>query len=480
MKEYKLFIDGQWVPSSSGALADDIDPATGEVFARVHQATLHDLEKAIAAADAARESWGKTLAAEREGILLKAAEVLAGRIPEVAEVLRREGGAAFGKSMFEASFVVNLLRSAAGECRRIFGDTMPSDSPGVFSMSVRRPLGVIAGIAPFNFPFLLACKKVALALAAGNTFVLKPAGYTPVSGLLIAEIFEAAGLPKGVLNVIPGPGAKLGDALTVDPRVKMITFTGSTEVGRHIATLAAPYFKKVTLEMGGKSPIIVLKDADIAYAADAACFGIFMHQGQICMANSRIIVEAPVYEAFCEAFAAKVKKLQMGDPSHPHTVIGPLITRGQCGVVQGHVDDALANGAKLLCGGKSEGAFYEATVLAGVTTDMVVFREESFGPLVSVIKAADSEEALRIANDSCFGLSSALITNDLQKALDLSLRLEAGMVHINDSSILDEPHVPFGGIKESGTGREGGRWSMEEMTEIKWITVQLGKRQFPF
>ena len=480
MKEYKLFIGGEWVPSSGGVIADNIDPATGKAFARVHQATLDDLEKALAAADRAGESWGKSLASEREAILLKAAEVLAGRIPEVAEILRREGGAAFGKSMFEASFVVNLFRSAAGECRRIFGETMPSDSPGVFSMSVRKPLGVIAGIAPFNFPFLLASKKVAMALAAGNTFILKPAGYTPISGLLIGEIFEAAGLPKGVLNVIPGPGAKLGDALTVDPRVKLVTFTGSTEVGRHIATLAAPLFKKVTLEMGGKSPMIVLQDADIDYAAQAACFGIFMHQGQICMANSRIIVEAPAYDAFCKAFAERVAKLQMGDPDHPHTVIGPLITEGQCGVVQHHVDDAVSKGAKILCGGKSERAFYQATVLAGVTQEMVVFREESFGPLVSIIKVADSEEALRVANDSCFGLSSALITNDLQKALDLSLRLEAGMVHVNDSSVYDEPHVPFGGIKDSGMGREGGRWSMEEMTETKWITIQLGKRHFPF
>jgi vanillin dehydrogenase len=480
MKEYRLFIDGQWVPSIAGKLADDIDPATGKVFARVHQAGLEDLEKAVAAAHRASEAWGATLANEREAILLKAADILAARIPEVAEVLRYEGGATFGKSMFEASFVVNLLRSAAGECRRIFGETMPSDSPGQFSMSVRRPLGVIAGIAPFNFPFLLACKKVALALAAGNAFVLKPAGYTPVSGLLIAEIFEAAGLPKGVLNVIPGPGAALGDALTTDPRVKMVTFTGSTEVGRHIAQLAAKNFKKFTLELGGKSPMIVLKDADIAYAVDAACFGIFLHQGQVCMVNSRVIVEAPIYESFCQAFAAKVKTLKMGDPHHPHTVIGPLITKGQCATVQGHVDDAVSKGAKLLAGGRSDGAFYEATVLGGVTSDMAVYRDETFGPLVSIIEARDSEEALAIANDSCYGLSSALITNDLQKAMDLSLRLEAGMVHVNDCTIGDEPHVPFGGVKDSGMGREGGRWSMEEMTETKWITIQLGKRHFPF
>jgi aldehyde dehydrogenase (NAD+) len=480
MREYKLFIGGEWVASTGNTIADNIDPATGKAFARVHQAGLADLEKAVAAAHAASKEWGNTLANQREAILLKAADVLAGRIPEIAEVLRYESGSTFGKSMFEVSFCVNLLRSAAGECRRIFGETMPSDSPGLFSMSVRRPLGVIAGIAPYNFPFLLAFKKVAMALAAGNAFVLKPAGYTPISGLMIAEVMEAAGLPKGVLNVIPGPGGKLGDALIADPRVKMVTFTGSTEVGRHIGELAAKHFKKCTLEMGGKSPLIVLKDADIPYAVDAACFGIFLHQGQVCMVNSRIIVEEPVFDAFCQAFTAKVRTLQVGDPHHPHTVIGPLINQGQCAVVQGHVDDAVKKGARLLNGGKSEGAFYEPTILAGVTGDMVVYRDETFGPLVSIIRARDSEEALEIANDSNYGLSSAVITNDLQKAMDLALRLESGAVHLNDCTIYDEPHVPFGGIKESGMGREGGKWSMEEMTEIKWITIQMGKRHFPF
>jgi aldehyde dehydrogenase (NAD+) len=235
MKEYKLFIDGEWVPSSTGTVLDDINPATGEVYARIHQASDQDMERAIVAAYRAREAWGNTLANQRETIILKAADILEQRIPEVADVLMDEAGSVFGKAMFEASFVVNLLRSAAGECRRIVGETMPSDSPGVFSMSVRRPLGVIAGIAPFNFPFLLATKKVALALAAGNTFVLKPATYTPVTGLKIAEIFEAAGLPKGVLNVVPVQGSVLGNRFVADPRVRMITFTGSTEIGKQLA-----------------------------------------------------------------------------------------------------------------------------------------------------------------------------------------------------------------------------------------------------
>lgn len=480
MKEYKLFIDGEWVASSTGTLLDDMNPATGEVFGRVHQASADDLERAIAAAYRAREGWGNTLAKERETILLKAADILEQRIPEIANVLMDEAGSVFGKAMFEASFVVNLLRSAAGECRRIVGETIPSDSPGVFSMSVRRPLGVIAGIAPFNFPFLLATKKVALALAAGNTFVLKPATYTPVTALKIAEIFEAAGLPKGVLNVVPVQGSVLGNTFVADPRIRMITFTGSTEVGMQLAAEAGKHLKRITLELGGKSPLIVLKDADLDYAVNAAAFGIFLHQGQVCMANSRLIVEAPLFDAFCDKLVTKVHSYQVGDPHDPHSVIGPMIDRKQCGVLDRHVQDAVAKGAKLLSGGKSDGAFYQPTILGGVTPDMVVFREESFGPAVSVIRAADSEDALRLANDSCFGLSAALITNDLQKAFDLSLRIESGMVHVNDCSIMDEPHVPFGGVKLSGFGREGGHYSMDEMTELKWITVQMGQRQFPF
>ena len=480
MKECKLFIDGEWVASSTGTLADDMNPATGEVYAKVHQASRDDIERAIAAAYRTRGEWGATAPAQREAILIKAAGILEERLTEFADVLIDEGGATFGKAMFEASFVVTLLRSAAGECRRIFGETIPSDAPGMFSMSIRRPLGVIAGISPFNFPFLLAMKKVALALAAGNTFVLKPASPTPVIGLKIAELFEAAGLPKGVLNVIPVKGSILGDPLVEDPRIRMVTFTGSTEVGKQLAEVAGRYQKKITLEMGGKSPLIVLKDADLDYAVDAAAFGLFFHQGQVCMANSRLIVETDIYDQFCEKLALKIKGLKVGDPRQPDTVIGPLVDGKQCAFIDAQVQDALAKGARVLAGGEPNGGFYMPTIVADVTTEMRIFDEESFGPVVCVIKAADSEEALALANNSSFGLSSGVITNDLQKAFDLAFRLEAGMVHINDCSILDEPHVPFGGVKDSGVGREGGHYSMEEMTEVKWITIQMGKRHFPF
>jgi aldehyde dehydrogenase (NAD+) len=480
VKTYSLFIDGKWSGAADGAVADDFNPATGALFARVAQAGRADALRAIEAAHKARESWARLIVSERAAILLRAAEILATRVDEFREVLIDESGSTFGKAMFEVFYCIDLLRSAAGDARHIFGETLPHSMNGQVGMTVRQPLGVIGGIAPFNAPFLLAMKKVVLALAAGNCFVLKPSEETPVTGVKIAELFEAAGLPPGVLNVVPGPARDVAGVLLSDPRVRMITFTGSTQVGKLIAVEAAKHLKKITLEMGGKNPLIVLRDADVDYAVRAGCFGIYFHQGQVCMANSRIIVEAPVYDEFCEKFAARAKTYKVGDPHDPQTVIGPLIRRTQCAFIDEHVQDAVSKGARVLTGGTHQDNFYQPTVVAGVTSAMRIYAEESFGPITSIIKAASSEEALAMANDTSYGLAAGLITNDLQKAMDLALRLESGMVHINDTTVADEPHVPFGGIKNSGFGREGGRYSMEEMTELKWITVQLGQRQFPF
>ena len=480
VRSYSLYIDGKWTPAADGAVAEDFNPATGALFARVAQASRADAVRAVDAAYRARESWGRVIASERAGILLRAADILAGKVDDIRDVLIEESGSTFGKSMFEVMYCIDLLRSAAGDVRHIFGETLPHSAPGQIGMTVRQPLGVIAGIAPFNAPFLLAMKKVVLALAAGNCFVLKPSEETPVTGIKIAEIFHEAKLPPGVLNVVPGPAKDVGDVLLTDPRIRMITFTGSTKVGKLIAVEAAKNLKKFTLEMGGKNPLIVLRDADVDYAVKAGCFGIYFHQGQVCMANSRIIVEAPVYDEFCEKFAARTKTYKVGDPRDPHTVIGPLIRRSQCAFIDEHVADASAKGAKVLTGGTHQDSFYQPTVIAGVTPEMRIYSEESFGPITSIIKVNSAEEALTVANDTSYGLSAGVITNDLQKAMDLALRLESGMVHINDTTVTDEPHVPFGGIKNSGFGREGGNYSMEEMTELKWITIQLGQRQFPF
>ncbi len=480
VKEYSLYIDGKWCSAADRAVADDFNPATGALFARVAQAARADALRAVEAAYRSRDAWARMLVADRAAILLRAADILATKVEEIREVLIEESGSTFGKSMFEVSYCIDLLRSAAGDARHIFGDTLPHSMPGQLGMVVRQPLGVIGGIAPFNAPFLLAMKKVALALAAGNCFVLKPSEETPVSGLKIAEIFHEANLPPGVLNVVPGPAQEVGTVLISDPRVRMIAFTGSTKVGKLIAAEAAKHLKKITLEMGGKNPLIVLRDADVDYAVRAGCFGIYFHQGQVCMANSRIVVEEPLFAAFCEKFAARAQSYKVGDPHDPQTVIGPLIRRAQCAFIDEHVQDAVAKGARVLTGGTHSNSFYQPTVIAGVTADMRIYSEESFGPITSIIRARSAEEALTIANDTSYGLAAGVITNDLQKAMDLALRLDTGMVHINNTTVSDEPHVPFGGIKNSGFGREGGRYSMQEMTELKWITIQLGQRQFPF
>lgn len=476
---YNLYIGGAWRRASRNAITDDFNPATGALYARVQQAGAAEITQAIDAAAEAQKLWQKQLVSEREAIFHRAVDVLQAKAREIMDVLVEETGSVVGKAGFEVAYCTELLRTAASELRRATGETLPQSMPGQFGFTVRQPLGVVAGIAPFNAPFLLAMKKVVLALAAGNAFVLKPSEETPVTGLKIAELFHDAGLPAGLLSVLPGPAAEVGATLFADPRVKMITFTGSTQTGRYLAVEAAKTLKKFTLEMGGKNPLIVLKDADVDYAVRAAAFGIFFHQGQVCMANSKILVEKPVFEEFCAKFTAVAKSLKVGDPKDPETIIGPLIRKAQCAVIDGHVEDARAKGAQVLCGASHHDQFYLPTVLAGVTPQMRIFQEESFGPITSIIAVEDSEEALALANETSYGLSSAIITNDMQKALDLSFRLEAGMVHINDCTVSDEPHVPFGGIKNSGFGREGGRFSMDEMTELKWITVQMGQRQFP-
>ena len=474
------YINGQTIDVDDSTLTAVVNPANGQTIAKVFMAGPEHMTKAIDAAYAAKDAWGNTTPSTRELILIRAADVLEAMRMDVVKILIEEAGSTFGKSQFEVSYVVGVLRSAAGECRRILGHTIPSDTPGRFSMAIRRPLGVVGGIAPFNFPLILAVKKVAFALAAGNTFVLKPSEETSLIGLKIAEIFEKAGLPAGVLNVVTGDGPALGPVLCSDPRVKAVLFTGSTAVGRSIAVECARHGKKVDLEMGGKSPLLVLKDANLEYAVNTASIGIFIHQGQICMAGSRVIVEAPVYDKFLELFVAKAKTLKVGDPNDPHTVIGPLIRTSQGPFIAERIAASKAQGARVLCGGTYEGNFFQPTVIADVTPEMSIFREELFGPVVSVIKANDASHAIALANDSRYGLTAAVITNDLQIAMRCAMELEAGSVHVNGSTIHDEPHGPFNSIKDSGPGREGGQWSMDELTQLKWVTIQQGEAHYPF
>ena len=474
------YIGGKSLEVPPAALTDVINPASQKVFAKVFMAEEEHMRAAINAADAAKHLWGATPPKERERLLRRAADELEAATQEMVDLLIDEAGSTAGKAYMEVAISSDDLRSIAGEARRIHGDVIPSNVPGLVSLVIRKPLGVVAGISPFNFPVILSLKKVAFALAAGNTFILKPSEETSLVGLKLAEIFERAGFPPGVLNVVPGDGARMAQVLYDDPRVKMISFTGSTAVGRKIATECAKRGKKFTLEMGGKSPLIVLRDADVDYAVDTACFGMFIHQGQICMAGSRIIVEEPIYEEFLKRFVAKAQTLKVGDPRDPHTIVGPLIRSSQCPMITRKIKDAVAGGARLLCGGNYEGNFFQPTVLADVKPEMAAFQDELFGPVAAVSKAKDAEHALALANSSSYGLSSAVLTNDMQKAMRFAMELETGMVHLNGPTVHDEVVAPFGGVKDSGAGREGGRWSIEEMTEVKWVTIQMGKRPYPF
>ncbi|MBE6015761.1 MAG: aldehyde dehydrogenase family protein [Lachnospiraceae bacterium] len=480
MKEYKLYLAGEWVDTKSGKVVDDLNPADGSVFAKVHTAGKDELETAIVKGLEAQKAWIALLPEEREKVLLKAADIMEAHLPEYGQILIEESGSCFMKAMDEVAQTVNIFRAAAGECRRVDGGVTPGEVAGEFSYWVREPLGLCAGIGPFNYPLLLCANKVVFALAAGNSFILKPASDTPVSGgVIIAECLEAAGLPKGVFSVLPGPGSVIGDGLVEDERVKMIAFTGSTKVGSAIAVKAATHLKKYALEMGGKNPIIILKDADIEQAVETTLFGAYFHQGQICMATSRVIVEAPIYDEFCDKLLARVKNLKVGDPHDQMTIIGPLIHEEQCAFIDGQIKDATSKSATLLCGGTHKGAFYDPSLLKDVTPEMEIFHEESFGPITSIIKAKDAEDALALCNNNKYGLSAAVMTNDVRIAMDFAKRVESGMVHINDTTVAGSRRAPFGGVKKSGIGREDSAFSIEEFTELKWVTIRYEKRGFP-
>jgi acyl-CoA reductase-like NAD-dependent aldehyde dehydrogenase len=375
------------------------------------------------------------------------------------------------------------LREAAAQTYNVTGEVIPADYPGAFFMAQRQPAGVVAGFGPFNVPYILSMRSVALPIAYGNTAVLKPSEEAPVTGgILLAEVFEEAGFPPGVLNVLTHcreDAPEIGDELIAHPAVRRISFTGSTENGRIIAEKAGRHLKRAVLELGGKDPLIILKDADLDFAADAAAWGAFLHQGQICMSTERIIIDQSIADEFTDKLVLRVKALKVGDPRDPSTSIGPLINKAAVDKVHGHVHDAISEGAKLIAGGKYEGLVYHPTILTDVKPGMRVFTDQTFGPVAPIIKVNDSDEALRVANNSKYGLSAGIITNDFLKALDMAQHLETGMVHIGDQTINDEPQAPFGGLKGSGYGRMGGKAALDEFTELRLINIQRTKRTFP-
>ncbi|MGA0142024.1 MAG: aldehyde dehydrogenase family protein [Betaproteobacteria bacterium] len=481
-KQFKgLSIGGQWVTTAT--TFNDLNPADGSVWAEVPDASLTETTMALRAAQQAFAPWAALPFQQRSHYMIKIAEVVERRKDDLVEALRFEGGGWIGKGMFEAGYVPEVFYAAAASNYAAMGEVMPSES-GKFSLAVRRPMGVVTCISPWNFPSLLTARGIAFALAAGNTVVLKPSEETPYTGgLFFAEVFEEAGVPAGVLNVITCSRdnvQSVGDELIDHPAVKGISFTGSTPVGRMIAARAGAHLKKACVELGGKDALIVCEDADLERATQAANFGSFMHQGQICMSVEKILVQEQIFQPFVERFVERASRLKVGDPTKdPSHVIGPLINDKQAAKVKEQIEDAVAKGATVALGGGVKGRYVEPTILLNVTPDMLVYRDETFGPVVPVIPFTTDDQAIAIANDTEYGLSSGVITRDESRALAIANRLETGMCHVNCSSVNDEPHVPFGGSKASGLGRHGGRWSHETFTETRWITLERGGRPFP-
>jgi acyl-CoA reductase-like NAD-dependent aldehyde dehydrogenase len=481
---YRQFIAGQWVDAAGGGTFEDLNPYTGEVVATVAAGAREDARRAVQAAAEAFPAWSQTPPAERQRIFLAAADLLEGRSEEVVGLLANETGCSFGFGMFQMGFVAGLLRQAAGTAYAPIGQILPSDLPGAFAMGIRRPVGVVGAIAPWNAALILSARSVAAPLVLGNTVVAKPSEESPfVGGLLWGEVFTEAGLPAGVLNVVthaPGQAGPIADELVENPSVRRINFTGSTATGRKLAEAAGRNLKRVVLELGGYNPLIVLADADLEYAVDATAFGAFLHQGQICMSARRIIVERPIAEEFVGRLAAKTAGLKVGDPSEQDTVIGPLINERALQTVAGRVADAVAKGARVLAGGAQVGRCYQATLLADVPADSELARLETFGPVASVEVVDGEQAAVRRANDTPYGLAAGILTSDPDKGLALAEQLQSGIVHVNDQPVHDEPQMPFGGVKDSGWGRFGSSAAMDEFTELRWVTVQSGTRPFPF
>ncbi|GAA3673492.1 aldehyde dehydrogenase [Lentzea roselyniae] len=475
----QLFIGGESVPALDGRTTDDLNPYTGEVHAVVAAAGKADVTRAVDAAQEAFAEWSATSPSTRRRILLRAADCMEARTSEAIALMAGEVGGVGGWAGFNIMLAANILREAAAAVSQPVGEVLTTETPGQLSLAVREPLGVVAAFAPWNAPIILGTRAVAAPIAAGNTVVLKPSEDAPIaSGLFIADVLQEAGLPAGVVNVVtnaPDDAAEVAQVLIGDPRVRAVNFTGSTEVGRIIGTLAAQHLKPAVLELGGKNSLLVLDDADLDHAVDAATFGSFHNAGQICMSTDRILVHRAVAEEFTAKLAAKVASLPHGDPADPGTVIGPVISPRAAERVAALVSEAVGAGARIRTGG--DGA---ATVLDGVTPDMRIFQEEIFGPAVVVTAVADDDEAVAIANDTEHGLSTGILTEDSRRGLALARRIRTGIAHVGNQTVDDEPQAPFGGVKASGYGRFGGRWGIEAFSATRWVTVAGGPGHFPY
>jgi vanillin dehydrogenase len=482
MKHVSLMIGERELNAADGRTFDRIDPFTGNVATRAAAASVADAIAAADAAAAAFPAWSAMGPGARRTLLLKAADLLDAKGAEFSELMTAECGAIGPWGHFNSHFAASLMREAAAMTTQVAGEVIPSDKPNNFAMAIRQPVGVVLGIAPWNAPVILGVRAIAMPLACGNTVVLKASEMCPGTHALIGSIMREAGLPAGVVNVVtnaPADAAKIVETLIAHPAVRRVNFTGSTKVGRIIAETAARYLKPVLLELGGKAPMVILDDADLDEAVKAAAFGCFANMGQICMSTERLIVDEKVADAFVEKFAAKARTLPHGDP-RGHVILGSLVTKEAAERNKALLDDAVSKGAKVVAGGEFKGTVVSATVLDRVTPSMRIYAEESFGPVKPVIRVKGVDEAVRVANDTEYGLSAAVFGKDVARAMSVARRIQSGICHINAPTVHDEGQMPFGGTKASGYGRFGGKAAIDEFTELRWITIQTGPHPYPF
>jgi acyl-CoA reductase-like NAD-dependent aldehyde dehydrogenase len=468
-------------PPAPGTSFTRLNPVTGEVATEAQAFTVDQANKAVEAAAAAFPAWSEMGPNARRAALNKAADALAAKAEDFVEAMKGEIGATEGWARFNLMLAVGMVREAAALTTQIGGEVIPSDKPGCIAMAIREPVGVMLGIAPWNAPIILGVRAVAVPLACGNTVVLKASEQCPRTHSLIAEAFNEA-LPEGAVSIVtnaPADAPEIVGALIDNPHVRRINFTGSTAVGRIIAKRAAEHLKPVLLELGGKAPLLVLEDADLDEAVKAAAFGAFMNQGQICMSTERIIVVDAVADEFVEKFKAKVGTMPVGDPRAGNTPLGAVVDQKTVDCVRGLIEDALAKGAEQVNGGEADGVLMPAHVIDKVTPDMRLFRDESFGPVVGVIRARDEAHAIELANDTEYGLSASVFTRDTARGLKVAKQIKSGICHVNGPTVHDEAQMPFGGVKASGYGKFGGRAGIDSFTELRWITIETEPGHYP-
>ncbi len=466
---------------ASGNTFDRINPVTGEVATTAAAFGPAEANAAVEAAAAAFPAWSALGPNARRAALTKAADVLAAKADQFVDAMMGEIGATEGWARFNLMLAVGMVREAAALTTQIGGDVIPSDKPGCIAMALREPVGVMLGIAPWNAPIILGVRAVAVPLACGNTVVLKASEQCPRTHSLIAEAFAEA-LPDGAVSIVtnaPQDAGEVVGALIDNPHVRRINFTGSTAVGRIIAKRAAEHLKPVLLELGGKAPLIVLEDADLDEAVKAAAFGAFMNQGQICMSTERIIVVDAVADAFVEKFAAKVGTMPVGDPREGRTPLGAVVDQKTVDHVTSLIEDAVGAGAVQVNGGKANGVLMPAHVIDKVTPEMKLFRDESFGPVVGIVRARDEAHAIELANDTDYGLSASVFTRDTARGLGVAKKIKSGICHVNGPTVHDEAQMPFGGVKASGYGRFGGKAGIDAFTELRWITIETQPGHYP-